>query len=132
MTETSQQNSGDLVQLAGNPQQVCKKICGRIGCKRDILSQQCIGIMSDEGCLSNYTKSPEDLAQATQWITGKVGDMTWLTKPDSRINGKLTPFAGNPTPIKTLPAVTDRDTSHLSDVSYFRHYETSLGYYPRN
>ncbi len=127
MTETSQEITGDLMQHAGEPKRVCKKICGSIGCKRDILTQQCVGIMPDR-CLSAHAKSDVDLAQATRWIHGNEGDMTWLVKSDSRFTHVgSTPERRNVTRIKTVE-IRDNDTSHLSDVRYLRNFAACNGF----
>jgi len=126
MTETSQEVSGDLVQLIGARKVICKKVCGSIGCKRDIRIQQCIGIIPDR-CLSLHAKSEQDRIQATKWINGKDADVTWLLKPDSRTHQYTSTISDIPARI-TTSAPSDPDTSHLSDVAYFRNFGMSAGF----
>lgn len=73
----------DPAPLGSTPPVRCGKICGSIGCKRDIRTQECVGV-SLNTCSAQKEKSPEDRLQALAWITGGSGNMSWLYKPDSR------------------------------------------------
>ncbi len=106
------ENKSDHVQphICGSKAYACKKTCGSIGCKRDILSQRCIGIKKDR-CTASVFLSEADLTKAMAWINGNGGDMKWLIKDDSRGTGA--PIKKN-RPYRAPQNLHDPQLTHLA------------------
>lgn len=89
---------------------LCKKTCGSIGCKRDFLKQQCLGIYPG-ACVGVLEKSGTDRTKANACISGNV-DMHWLVKKNTRNNNSL-PQQGS------VHWVYLAASSHLDNERYF-------------